>query len=360
MGKVVQIGNRSVGDGAPCFVTLEAGPTHDGVESARELVRMAAASGADAIKFQMLDPDRLVADRKLLFSYDVLIDRETGATETVEEPLYDILCRRALPQTGWRVIKQECDRVGVAFFATAGFDDEVQYLEELGCSSIKIASADVNHYPLIRKVARTGVCVQLDTGSATLGEIEAAVDVIRGEGNENIIIHQCPSGYPARLESINLNIITTLKQMFPYPVAYSDHTPGWEMDIAALAMGANLLEKTITRDRMTRSVEHIFSLEPEQTTQFVQHVRDVEKAFGTRRRILHKEELQKRLRVRRSLHVKDSVKAGQRLSDVAVEFRRPGFGIAPDQYEALLDACFTRALEAGARVEPRDLTRSNA
>ena len=97
------------------------------------------------------------------------------------------------------------------------------------------------------------MCLQLDTGNSSIGEIEAAVDVIRAAGNENIIIHHCPSGYPAHLESINLNVIPTLKRMFPYPIAYSDHTPGWEMDVAALALGANLIEKSITEDRMTRS-----------------------------------------------------------------------------------------------------------
>src|SRR3546814_17831537 len=91
-----------------------------------------------------------------------------------------------------------------------------------------------------RRAASSGMCRQVDTGDATIGEIEAAVDVIRGEGNENIIIHHCPSGYPARLESINLNVIPTLKRMFVFPIAYSDHTPGWDMDLAAVALGANL------------------------------------------------------------------------------------------------------------------------
>src|SRR3546814_17616507 len=99
------------------------------------------------------------------------------------------------------------------------------------------------------------MCLQLDTGNATIGEIEAAVDVIRGEGNENIIIHHCPSGYPARLESINLNAIPTLKRMFVFPIAYSDHTPGWDTDLAAAALGPNLVATTISEDRTPHSVE---------------------------------------------------------------------------------------------------------
>ena len=343
----VHFGKRAVGDGQPCFITYEAGPTHDSLASAKRLVKLAADAGADAVKFQIFDPDRLVADKKLTFSYEVLVDRKTGKTEKVEESLYEILRRRCLAEAEWRELKAFCDELGVAFFSTVSFEEDVRLLESFGCASIKIASADVNHFPLLRLAARTGMCLQLDTGNASLGEVEAAVDVIRAEGNENIIIHQCPSGYPARLASINLNVIPTLKRMFPYPVAFSDHTPGWDMDVAALALGANLLEKTITEDRMTRSVEHVFSLEPHEMRGFINAIRDVETALGSNRRVMHPEELVSRKRVRRSVHLKDTARAGQKLSEVAVEFRRPGFGIGPDRYEELLDAQLVRDLPAG-------------
>ena len=183
----VKIGARDVGDDHPTFIVFEAGPTHDGLDTAKALATHAAKAGAHAIKFQIVDPDRLVANRKQMFSYEVLVDRQTGATETVEEPLYDILVRRALSKAQWREVKNHCDGLGLAFFATIAFEDEIDLLLDLGCHSIKIASGDVNHHPLIRLAARTGTCIQLDTGNASLGEIEQAVDVIRSEGNENII-----------------------------------------------------------------------------------------------------------------------------------------------------------------------------
>lgn len=343
----VHFGKRVVGDGHPCFITYEAGPTHDSLDSAKQLVKLAAEAGADAVKFQIFDADRLCADKQQLFSYEVLADKASGKMETVEEPLYQILRRRCLERTEWRELKAYCDSLGLAFFSTVSFEEDIKLLQELGCDSIKIASADVNHFPLLRQAARTGLCLQLDTGNATLGEIEAAVDVILSEGNENIIIHQCPSGYPARLSSINLNIITTLKKMFPFPVAFSDHTPGWDMDVAALALGANLLEKTITMDRATRSVEHVFSLEPQDMRAFIRAIRDVETALGSHRRILHPEELEKRKRIRRSVYLAAPAKAGQKLSELAVDFRRPGLGIAPDQYEGLLHCVLSRDLPAG-------------
>ena len=355
--KTVSFGDKKIGDGHPCFIVFEAGPTHDGLETAKKLVELSAEAGADAVKFQIVDAERLVADKKQPFSYDILVNRETGETKTVSEPLYDILCRRMLTKDEWREVKQYSDSLGLAFFATATFEDEIELMEELGCHSIKIASGDVNHIPLIRRAARTGMCLQLDTGNSTLGEIEVAIDAIREEGNENIVIHQCPSGYPARIDSVNLNIIKTLKQMFGYPAAYSDHVPGWEMDIAAISMGANLVEKTITLDRLTPSVEHIMSLEPSDMSGFVKIIRDVETAMGRSRRILHAEERKKRDAIRRSIFLAEPVKKGQKLRDVKVEFSRPGYGIGPEQYESLLDSVFAKDLNEGARLSYADLVQ---
>lgn len=351
----VKIGHREVGDGNPCFVTYEAGPTHSGLESAKELVRLAAEAGADAIKFQIVDPDRLVADKKQPFSYSILVDKETGRTEEVTEPLYDILCRRALTKNQWREVKATADEVGLAFFATATFRDEIDLLAELGCHSVKIASGDVSHHPLIRYAARTGMCLQLDTGNSTIGEIEAAVDVALQEGNANIIIHQCPSGYPARLESINLRIIPTLKQMFQLPVAYSDHTPGWEMDVAALALGANMVEKTITKDRTTRSVEHLFSLEPADMAHFIRVIREVETAMGSPRRLMTPPERQKSMAVRRSCYYARDIRAGEVVTEEMIEFRRPGYGIPPLSLDKIVGRRVTADHAAGSLIQWSDL-----
>ena len=182
-----------------------------------------------------------------------------------------------------------------------------------------------------------------------------AVDVIRAEGNENIIIHHCPSGYPARLASINLNVIGTLRRMFPFPIAFSDHTPGWDMDIAALALGARLLEKTISEDRTTRSIEHIMSLEPGDMVAFVQAIRAVETALGSPRRILHPEEEVRRRSVRRSAFMKTAVSKGQRFDQSLVDFRRPGHGISPDRIDELSGAVFRTDVREGALLRREDL-----
>lgn len=339
----------------PCQIVFEAGATHDGLASALELAELSAEAGADAVKFQIFDPDRLVADKTVLFSYQVLEDRDTGRVTTVNEPLYDILCRRTLTEAEWQKVRNRCRSLELAFFATVGFEEDIRLLERLSCDSIKIASADINHWPLIRLAAETGMSIQLDTGNASLGEVESAVDICRNAGNENIIIHNCPSGYPARLESINLNLIHTLKQMFPgYAVAYSDHSPGWEMDVAAVAMGADLLEKTITLDRCQRSPEHMFSLEPKEMKEFIHIIRDVEKAMGSPRRILGAKERQMQLTIRRSAFLKTAVKRGEIVTPELIDFRRPGTGIAPDQFEPYYEKAFARDLDGGTCLSPGD------
>ncbi len=350
----ISLAGRNVGKGCPVFITFEAGPTHDGLESAKALTRVAAEAGADAIKFQIIDAERLVADPSIEISYGVLEERETEITATKSEPLIDILKRRMLSWDEWREVKAEADASGIAFFATVGFEDEVDFVSEIGAHSIKIASADINHHSLIEYAAKTGLCIQLDTGHATIGEVEAAVDLIRRCDNEDIVIHHCPTGYPARLEGINLQIIPTLRKMFDYPIAFSDHTSGWEMDVAAVALGANMIEKTLTEDRMTASVEHIMSLEPHDAQKFVRSMHELETALGTSRRVMNEEERQKRLANRRSLYTSRDIAEGSVLAENDIVHRRPGYGIPVVDTKAYIGRRLARSVKAGQALSPQD------
>lgn len=358
MVRELLIGRRKVGDGHPSFITFEAGPTHNGIDSAVDLVRQAASAGADAIKFQIFSTNKLVSDRKQLFRYGVLKDRRTGEMEEVSEPLYNILKRRELRNEEWRRVKDEADSLHLAFFATVSFEEDIDLVTELGCDSIKIASADVDHLPLLRRAARTGLNIQLDTGSSDIQEIRNAVRTIEKEGNRSIIIHQCPSGYPARIPSICLHMITTLRETFKeYPIAYSDHTPDADMDIAAVALGANLIEKTITHDRMTRSVEHVFSIETHELSSFIRRIRDVEAAMGESVRELTDEQRIARLKIRRSPYALHDVKAGDRISAEMFVFRRPAAGLSIPEFEQLLNnnPVLRRGLKKGDVIKAVDL-----
>jgi len=352
---LVKVGSCLVGEGHPCFITFEAGPTHNGLESAKRLASHAFAAGGNAIKFQVFDPFRLVADPALLFTYEVLQNRESGNTITISEPLRDILSRRAMTRDEWREVKAHCDELGLVFFATACFNDDVDFLVEIGCHSIKIASADLNHHPLISYAARTKLCIQLDTGMASLGEIEAAIDIILKERNDQIIIHHCPSGYPARTENINLRVIRSIKSLFDCPVAFSDHSAGWSMDLAAIGLGVDMIEKTITEDRTTRSVEHIMSIEPIQMGVFVNEIRAVETALGDGRRHLTEPDKQRRNLMRRSAYLAADLPRAHAITESDIEFRRPGDGITPDRLGEVLTRRLIRSKGRGQKLEWGDL-----
>lgn len=353
---MLNIRDRYLGDGHSTFITFEAGPTHQGVESAKRLIRHAAQAGADAIKFQFSDADYSVPDKSLVIEYKVLKDRNTGETETVRESMYDAVKRRVLKDDEWREVKKCADEYNLKFFATINKEETIGLLQEIGADSIKIASGDINHIPLIRSAAKSQMVIQLDTGNATIGEIEKAVDAIRLENNDRIIIHHCPSGYPAHLESINLRIIPTLKRMFDaYPIGFSDHTPGWEMDIAAVALGANLIEKTITEDRTTRAIEHIMSIEPHEFKSFIGSIRFLEVALGKNRRLMHPEEIKKRVNVRRSAILAEDVSKGTPLCKAKINFSRPGDGVSPDLFDMLKDAAFKYDLPRNHKLQLTDI-----
>lgn len=350
---IISMGKRSVGDGEPVFIVFEAGPTHTGLTVAKELARYARDAGADAIKFQITDHRKMIDDRSMLFTYDVI--DSLGNVETISEPLFDIWERRWMPVDDWRELKAYCDEVGIAFFATVFSEEDVDLVCEVGCDSIKIASADTDYQDLIEYASRKGLPVQLDTGSSSLGEVERAVDWIRESGNNNIIINHCPSGYPARLESINLSTIKTLKQTYPYPIAFSDHTPGWEMDVAAVACGANIIEKTITLDRTQRSCEHIMSLEPNEMKNFVRIIRDVESAIGSARPVVGPEERKKRSSIRRSAYLVRDVKEGEVLVRTDFEFRRPGFGLRASEYRDYIGKTYKSDMKSGSMLSAKDV-----
>jgi N,N'-diacetyllegionaminate synthase len=351
----VMIGDKQCGDGHPVFIVFEAGPTVTGLDCARRLIEVAAEAGADAIKFQILDADRLMGQKDVSITYKVLAPGNEGGTEEVTEPLAVILRRRQLARTEWGDLKRYADKLGITFFATVDYPETLDLVVELGCHAVKIASGDVNHYPWLATAARTGIPVMVDTGSSTIGEIERAVEIVTAAGNDKIIIHHCPSGYPARLESVNLRIISTLRQMFEFPIAFSDHTPGWDMDVAAVALGATMIEKTITLDRKTRGPEHIMSLEPPEAGAFVRAMRDVEVALGSSRRRMTAQEARGKLTARRSLFAARDLRRGERLADDAVDWRRPGTGIVPAEATYAVGRVLARDIKAGCMVSWDDL-----
>ena len=336
------------------FIVLEAGPTHNGIESAKSLAKAAKEAGADAVKYQLLYADRLMADKSVMFTYSYLQIDEKGNESFVpiEEPLYEILKRRELSKEEWRALKAYCDEIGVVMFTTATYKDEVDFIvDDLKIDSIKINSGDVNDLEFIEYCAGKGVNIQLDTGNADIWEIERAVIVAEEAGCSNIIIHLCPSGYPTKDESIHLNMLETLRKLFPkYGIAFSDHSPGWEMDIAAVALGADMIEKTITLDRTTKSCEHSFSLEPEDAKRFVASIRKIETALGQSRRTIPTEVKMKRKKARRSPYAMKDLKVGETIKREDFEFKRPGFGITSEEFDYFIGKEVSKPVNKGGAI----------
>ncbi len=325
----INIKNVSIGDDFPVCIVFECGPTHSGLSSAKRLVDIACDSGVKCIKFQMLCANKLVSDKKQLFKYSILKNKTTGETQEVDEPLYDILSRRQLNKEEWTELANYINLKNMIFICTVLHLEDISFLKEIGCDSLKIASADIDYVPILEAAARSGLNVQIDTGSSSLEEILFAVKVLESNGCKSLIIHHCPTGYPARLESINIKMIKTLKDIFPkYPIAFSDHTPDADMDIAAITQGVNLVEKTITENRMTKSVEHIFSLENDQINNFVKRIKDLEIALGSYERKFSKEQVEKTKLIRRSAHTVRPIMKGEIIDNKKICFMRPGTGFS--------------------------------
>lgn len=321
--RMVEIGGRPVGGGAPVFLCFEGGATHTGFESATRMVELAAEAGVDAVKFQT------VFARNMMSTQDVEFEFGTTTGEK-RESLYTLLQNRELPLPQWRALKQRADQAGIVFFSTPDSETTIDFLAELGAPAIKIAGGDMNNYPLIRHAARTGLPVLLDT-RGTLGELERAVETCVRAGNEKIVIIHCPSGYPSAIASIRLRAIELYRRVFPYPVGFSDHSPGWDMNVAAIALGADFIEKTITFDLATPGPEHVMSLVPEQFRPFVAMMREVEQALGDPHvQLIDDTGRAKMNRGRRSVVLTRNGKAGEIVTADMITFKRPGFGIAPE------------------------------
>jgi len=333
--KAVEVDCRLIDDDQPVYIVFEAGQTHQGFEDAKHLIDVAANSGADAIKFQMYDAERLIAD-DLPDRYSVLTPE--GEVEEREELLVKTLKRKEFTKDEWKELKAYADDIGITFFSTFCFEEELDFLvSELRVKLLKICSGDIDHYWLLEKAADTGLPVMIDTGSATLGEVENAVDVLRRRGCCQIVINHCPSGFPADLSCVNLNMITTLRQMFRWPVAFSDHNMGVDMDIAAVALGANMVEKTITTDQFCQEPEHMVSMPVDLCGVFVERIRQVAQAMGRNRvAIASAAELSGREAKRRGIYAKRDITAGETLGRGDIEFRRPVCWVAAKHYRLVI------------------------
>jgi N,N'-diacetyllegionaminate synthase len=346
--KIIQIGGRTCGAGSPCFIIAEAGVNHNGsVELAHKLVDAAADTGADAVKFQTFTPEALVLPGAKKAEYQI------KNTKTNESQL-EMLEKLALPRAAFSELQAHARDRKIQFFSTPFDEESAEFLNSIGMIAFKVASGEVTNFPLLKKIARYDRPVLMSTGMCDLAEVRAAVELLRGCGNDDIALFHCVSDYPAALQDCNLRAIDAMRDAFRVPVGWSDHTDGILISVAAAARGAELLEKHLTLDRNLSGPDHKASLEPAQFKQMVADIRSVERTLGDGTKKPATGELKIASLVRKGAYYGTDVKKGTALCLEQVICRRPAAAVSPAKIDSYAGRVLARDVRAGDAVNPGD------
>jgi N,N'-diacetyllegionaminate synthase len=314
------------------LIIAEAGVNHNGnLELAKKMVASAAAAGADLVKFQSFITGKSISIAAPKAAY------QKQSTD-VSESQYEMVRKLELSRRDHEVLIEECRRHGIAFFSTAFDIESFDMLVEMGLDQIKIPSGELTNLPMLRYMTRLGLPVILSTGMATLGEIEAALDAIEQAGTPRhlVTVLHCTTEYPAPMEDVNLSAMVTMKSALGVEVGYSDHTPGIEIPIAAVALGARVIEKHFTLDRTLPGPDHQASLEPHELKAMVDAIRNVEVALGDGIKRPSPSELKNKPIARKSLVAIKTIQAGEAFSAENIGTKRPGNGISPMRWDEVI------------------------
>lgn len=311
------------------LIIAEAGVNHNGsLEIAKQLVRTAKECGADIVKFQTAKLDSLVSKHAEMADYQ---KKNIGK----EESQKDMLRKLLLSYDDFLELADYCREVGIMFLSTPFDIDSIHFLDSMQ-NIWKVPSGEITNYPYLVEIAKTGKQVILSTGMCEMEEIEAAVSLLRENGAQDITILHCTTEYPAPLEEVNLHVMQTLKETFGCPVGYSDHTKGIEVSLAAVALGAHVIEKHFTLDRTMEGPDHKASLEPDELKALVDSIRNIEQALGTGEKRPSAIEMKNRLVARKSIVAARDIHAGEIFSAENLTTKRPGNGISPMKWNEVI------------------------
>lgn len=316
-------------DKSHVFVIAEAGVNHNGnIEIAKKLIDAAILSEADAIKFQTFKAENLVTKNAPKAQYQ--------KTNTGDGGQYDMLKNLELSLQEHIILKDYCEKKGIIFISTPFDFESVNLLEKIDVPLYKVSSGDLTNIPLIKYIAKLKKPMIISTGMANLGEVEEAIGVVKETGNSQINLLHCTSNYPTNYEDVNLNAMITLKNTFKIPVGYSDHTIGIEVPIAAVAMGAQIIEKHFTLDKNMEGPDHKTSLNPEEFSQMVSNIRNIEKSFGDGIKRCNQSEEKSKFVSRKSIVARKLIKKGEIILADMIDFKRPEGGISPKYTESII------------------------
>jgi N-acetylneuraminate synthase len=334
------INSREIGNGHPVYVIAEMSANHNqDFDVAIQIMKAAKESGADAVKLQTYTPDTITVDaRNEYFRIE--------GTIWEGKNLYELYSEAYTPWEWQPKLKELAEELGLDLFSSPFDSTAVDFLEQMGVPAYKIASFEVVDIPLIQKIAKTGKPIIMSTGMATLEEIQEAVLAIKEAGGKKLSLLKCTSAYPALAEEMNLCTIPHLAKKFGVPVGLSDHTLGLEVAVAAISLGACIVEKHFTISRAIPSPDSAFSAEPGEFKKMVQGIRTVEKALGEVRYGASKHEVVSRT-FRRSLFVVKHIKAGEIFTDENVRSIRPGHGLHPRHYKEIIGLYAVKDIQRG-------------
>ena len=326
------------------LIIAEAGVNHNGsLDMAKKLVDTAKACGADIVKFQTAKLDSLVSKSAHMADYQ---KKNIGGEESQKEMLSKLL----LSFDDFVELARYCKEIGIQFLSTPFDIESIQFLNNMQ-DIWKVPSGEITNYPYLVEIGKTKKKVILSTGMAEMDEIQAAIDVLKENGTTDITILHCTTEYPAPIKDVNLNVIPTMRDVFGYPVGYSDHTQGIEVDLAAVAIGATVIEKHFTLDRNLPGPDHMASLEPDELKAMVVGIKKIELALGSKEKKPSEVELKNRLVARKSIVAKKKIKAGDELTEDNITTKRPGSGVNPMKWKEVIGTKAIRDFQEDELIE---------
>ncbi len=330
------------------IIIAEAGVNHNGsIELAKQLVDKAVEAGVDYIKFQTFKAANLVTRSAQQADYQM---RNIGSRDNSQ---YQMLKKLELSQKEHLELIGYCQQRGIHFFSTAFDSDSVEFLDSLHLGLWKIPSGEITNYPYIKQIAQKQGDVILSTGMSTAEDIQNAVDVLLrwGKTKDQITILHCNTEYPTPFEDVNLRAMQTIKERFGTQVGYSDHTRGIEVPIAAVALGATVIEKHFTLDRNMPGPDHKASLEPDELKAMVSAIRNIEKALGSSEKKVTDSERKNIAIARKSIVAATNIKKGEIFTEENITVKRPGTGISPMRWEEVLGTTAVRDFQEDELIE---------
>lgn len=338
----------------PCFVIAEIGVNHNGdVGIAKTMIEVARDCGADAVKFQTFRAEELVSPAAPMAEYQARNLGETGSQ-------LEMIRKLELSAEDFRVLRDHCRTVGIEFMSTPFDEQSADLLASLDVNAFKVSSGDLTHHEFLAHLARFGKPIILSSGMATLGDIEEALAAIEANGNPDVAILHCVSDYPARLEDCNLRAMSTIAQAFGKPAGWSDHTLGDTISLAAVALGARIIEKHFTLDRTMPGPDHKASLEASELKAMMDKIREIELALGTGRKIPTARERKTASVARRSLVTKVAIAKGTVITADMLTSRRPGTGLPPREKASIIGMRAAQDLPANCLIALDNLSGAEA